>query len=625
MSSQKSSPSGGVSNKHHLNFPRSREIYLSDPTDYGNAFLLPVKLLSGEELRQSIQRESHERAAEKSRRWSNLALERDQELHERIETQAKEAASGRLNAENLANAQYRLQRHQREQAREKKRQELLTLERSSALASTPPANSLSSFGGENGTETRHETPDIPNKQSLANEAAVAQQENGIQDVIVAHLDELRKTMQALTLRMTSLPIESPTSSDNLREIYRRYKLLYQKAGLLASALASESAPNSSVASDLEKCVTETKSLILLAQSEQNKLLEEADKRRRDEQLAVESELEAIKQATLDTVTPVEAVPVPKEEVVTVSANERAQRLYEFYAQKAKSAKASFVQLESDPALKSLKSAVLFASSNPVVTCSANSAMEIIEPYRKAFLLLRGAEVETNSIRVRLSHHPDIVHYVRYNMAKKFIDLACMQTEEKNEIKLFALATLITEMWSADPTFGETFLALLFSEFPVLLPYYGKASLKLEGNVELQLKRLGALSKFYAAIMQTDRTFLLKRLFPTKTFDGVNPHGVQAGWELLSGLVNQEPQLGTTVLVMRNVLSVAGWLLHRTYQKQFSKLLAHVSRYVLPKIRSTTPKELQGPVERLAELLDVFHRTQTVAVPENRLSEEFWSY
>ena len=202
-------------------------------------------------------------------------------------------------------------------------------------------------------------------------------------------------------------------------------------------------------------------------------------------------------------------PMAPKEPTPLSANQRAQQRYEFYAQKAKATKSSFTQLETDPALKALKGAVLFASSNPVLTCSANSPAEIIEPYRKAFLLLRGAEVDANSVKIRLSMHPDIIHYARFNMAKKFIDLAGMQTEEKNEVKLFALATLITELWSCDPEFGETFLALLFSEFPVLLPYYGKGSLKMEGNVELQLKRLGALSKFYAAIMQTDRAFLLR--------------------------------------------------------------------------------------------------------------------
>ena len=171
-------------------------------------------------------------------------------------------------------------------------------------------------------------------------------------------------------------------------------------------------------------------------------------------------------------------------------------------------KSSFPTLELDPSLKSLKSAVLFASSNPIATCSANSPMEVIEPFRKAFFLLRGAEVETNSIKFRLSDHPEVVHCARYNMAKKFIDLAVMQTEETNEIKLFALATFITELWACDREFGETFLSLLFADYPILIPYYGKSSIKLE-NIDLSLKKIGAISKFYAAIMQTDRTFLLR--------------------------------------------------------------------------------------------------------------------
>ena len=76
-------------------------------------------------------------------------------------------------------------------------------------------------------------------------------------------------------------------------------------------------------------------------------------------------------------------------------------------------------------------------------------------------------------------------------------------------------------------------------------------------------------------------------------------------------------------MLRNTLSIAGWLMKKYYEKQFSKFLIYVSRYMLPKIREKTPKELMGPVERLNELMGTYHRTLTVAVPENRLSDSFW--
>lgn len=161
----------------------------------------------------------------------------------------------------------------------------------------------------------------------------------------------------------------------------------------------------------------------------------------------------------------EAISLPE-----LTASQRADALYDFYSAKCIACKNSFVGLESDPSLKSLKSAVLFASSNPVVTCSSNSPMEIIEPYRKAFMLLRGAEVETNSIKIRLDYHPEIVHFVRYNMARKFVELAALQLEEKNEKKLFALATLLTELWACDEEFGQVFLSMLYSEYPALIGY-----------------------------------------------------------------------------------------------------------------------------------------------------------
>lgn len=210
------------------------------------------------------------------------------------------------------------------------------------------------------------------------------------------------------------------------------------------------------------------------------------------------------------------------------------------------------------------------------------------------------------------------------MAKKFVDLAGKQIEETNEKKLFALATLITELWACDHELGEIFLACLYQEYPILIPYYGKSSLKLSTtNIDLELKKLSALTKFYAAIMQTDRSFLLKRLFPQKSFEGKNPYGIEAAWEFMAGLLNSEIQVTTTVVVLGSFLRVCGWLLQRTYGKQFFKIIVCISRNFLPKIKEKTPKEFMGPVERLGMLLDDFRRNQVFPVPENRLSEEFW--
>ncbi|XP_055331101.1 mRNA export factor GLE1-like [Paramacrobiotus metropolitanus] len=325
-------------------------------------------------------------------------------------------------------------------------------------------------------------------------------------------------------------------------------------------------------------------------------------------------------SSLSSTAPPLATEDPSPTKASPTSRQLAEEKYAAYVAKAVQCKGSFHDLDRDTNLKALKSAAFFVSSNPVTICSPNSPMEIVEPYRKAFFLLRGSRMETNTIPVALSDHPQVVHFVRYNMAKKFIDVAALQTEEKNEVKLFALATLLTELWACDPEFGEVFLALLYTECPSLVP----VSYKMEGNVEVYLRRLGALSKFYAAIMQTDRRLLLTRVFPTKQFHCANPHGAEAAWALLAGIVNGEVQLGITVLVLRNLLNIAGWLLAGTYGKQFTKMVHLISRQLLPRIRKRTPAELLGPVERLAESLADFHRLQTFPVPASRLDKRFWT-
>lgn len=124
-------------------------------------------------------------------------------------------------------------------------------------------------------------------------------------------------------------------------------------------------------------------------------------------------------------------------------------------------------------------------------------------------------------------------------------------------------------------------------------------------------------------MQTERRFLLKRLFPTRTFEDRNPHGVDAAWNILVGVVNCDIQIGVTALVLRNLLVIAGWILNRTYGKQFNKIMILISRQILPKIQKKTPPELSAPVQRLAILLEEYHKAQSIPIPENRLSEYFW--
>ncbi|GAV04178.1 hypothetical protein RvY_14493 [Ramazzottius varieornatus] len=612
--------------------PRLRPSF-SDDED-ARATLPTASTSPADDFRRSIKVTSSQRAAERTRLWQENDKERQAKILAEAERRLKEAVSLRIEEENAANAEYNLQRMQREEQRQQPRRS----EGAVRKAETPERASISlapsrAIGASSPEVEEPSSSTDSGEQSSPSEPVTsppAQEDNCKSAEIFNCLRGLQKTMHDLQAVLQNLP-KPETASPEVRQTHERYKTLIAEANVLFRSFTQGGLRNSEMLAQVVARHEETKALLQLANAQLGTVSHIKTKGAEAEQRA---KLAQQQERKLD-VRPEQKIPQPsqppqspqkpevevKKEPV-VSTEERARNIYEHYAEKTKQVRSSFPSLESDPSLKTLKSAVLFASSNPIAICSANSPMEVIEPFRKAFFLLRGAEVDTNSIKFRLSDHPEIVHCARYNMAKKFIDLAVMQTEEKNEVKLFALATFITELWACDREFGETFLALLFTEYPVLIPYYGKPSIKAD-NVELSLKKIGAISKFYAAIMQTDRTFLLRRLFPTKVFEGRNPHGAEGGWELLAGLANQDIEVGTTVLVLRNTLSIAGWLLKKYYEKQFSKLLIYVSRHMLPKIRERTPKELMGPVERLNELMETYHRTMTIAVPENRLSDDFW--
>jgi nucleoporin GLE1 len=104
-------------------------------------------------------------------------------------------------------------------------------------------------------------------------------------------------------------------------------------------------------------------------------------------------------------------------------------------------------------------------------------------------------------------------------------------------------------------------------------------------------------RLYAAITVTPPSGSRRHRTPA-----VHPHGVEHAWTWLARIANVEPRPDVTATVIGDFLSVAGHALHRTYGRQFVKLVRLLADEYMPKIKAVTQAGSGGPVTRLEGLL-----------------------
>ena len=117
-----------------------------------------------------------------------------------------------------------------------------------------------------------------------------------------------------------------------------------------------------------------------------------------------------------------------------------------------------------------------------------------------------------------------------------------------------------------------------------------------GEVEQQdkfLRRMSGFVRLYAAITISSA--------PSSQRPN-HPHGVNAAWSWLARIANVEPRPDVTATVIGDLLSVAGRELHRTYGRQFIKVIKLIADEYLPLIKAVTPSGSGGPITRLEGLL-----------------------
>jgi nucleoporin GLE1 len=121
-----------------------------------------------------------------------------------------------------------------------------------------------------------------------------------------------------------------------------------------------------------------------------------------------------------------------------------------------------------------------------------------------------------------------------------------------------------------------------------------------GDVEQQdkfLRRMSGFVRLYAAI-----TVVQPPARRGSSGVRVHPHGVENAWRWLAQTVNVEPRPDITATVLGDFLSVAGHSLHRSYGRQFVKLVRLITDEYMPKIKEVTQPGSGGPVTRLEGLL-----------------------
>ena len=103
----------------------------------------------------------------------------------------------------------------------------------------------------------------------------------------------------------------------------------------------------------------------------------------------------------------------------------------------------------------------------------------------------------------------------------------------------------------------------------------------------------------------------------------HPQGPEQGWAWFTRVLNIEPRPDITATLLLDFLQVTGHLLHKTYNKQFIKVLQYLLTDYLPRIRKVTPDGSGGPVTRLEVFLEKVFKTSKIDPPQGLLTQNFW--
>lgn len=285
----------------------------------------------------------------------------------------------------------------------------------------------------------------------------------------------------------------------------------------------------------------------------------------------------------------------------------------------------------DQHMKQFKFDCQKAVNTPVNAISPVSAAHLRDKLDKLRNLLKGHSVEVGGRRFSAAQQPGGLEYVADLLARKFV----RQGEDvvsSNPDSAFAIAAVMTALWSEFPAFGRLLLAHFYRMCPYLVPYYVPQQESqsdsdyyvalgyqyTDGQIEKQdkfLKRMSGLVGLYAAVMSST--------VRGQQQQQQHPYGLANAWKFLVSVLNLPPRSEITATVLFHFLEVTGSALTQAYGKQFQKVLHILCTDYFAMIRNVTPDGCAGPVVRLDNFLQNAIKRRGIPPPSGQLPPNFW--
>lgn len=341
-----------------------------------------------------------------------------------------------------------------------------------------------------------------------------------------------------------------------------------------------------------------------------------------------SEHEAIENMQLDENKRTASNISSKDEVVGQFIDPEALEEYTNLFEFLEKWKDSYQILITDNKWKKAKFDLQKAINTPINSTSDISATHLHDKMKRLEAFLSGQNVEVAGKIISINVCPEGRYFCMDLLAKKLVSQGESQISSRPEAA-FPLAALTVYLCQKYPELQKLFLAHLYKKCPYLVPYYiprkeGQSEeehlrelgyMFSEGIVENQvmfLKRMSGIVRLYAALIQTP-----------PLLDKPHPHGIRNAWIWLSRLLNLAPQSDITATILVDFLEVAGYLMQKTYGKQFQKLIQILAVEFLPKIKLVTSAGSGGPLQRLESFLAEYFKKGSISQPSGILNSKFW--
>ncbi|XP_067626574.1 mRNA export factor Gle1 isoform X2 [Eurosta solidaginis] len=278
-----------------------------------------------------------------------------------------------------------------------------------------------------------------------------------------------------------------------------------------------------------------------------------------------------------------------------------QEIYSFYQEKVDGVK----PLQSDENMKKYRFACQKAINIPLNAISAVNPQHLQDKFERIFNFLNGQPLKTAEGQISVNDHPLGRNYCLLLTAKRFVNQG-ETAISSNPQAAFPVASVVVSLWKLIPDFGKLFLAYIFKESPFLVPLHGKSI----GEYN-DLKRQAGITRLYAAVMITNGR---RAEGPT------HPFGIDHAWRWLVDFTNLEPMPDVSATLILEMLQTLGYVMCRTYGRQFTKLLLYIQRDYFPKLAQV---DEGGPRTRLEMLFINYISQNQIPEPQGTLHPSFW--